>query len=540
MQKECQIHQLDKAIKEIIDILRQSNNITTRKLNGIKKNVAKKYHLCRWPRNYEILSKMTPELRERFGNYILNKPVRSISGVSVVAVMTKPLPCPGRCIYCPGGTPPTLDMATPKSYTGLEPAARRARQLDYDPYKQVLFRIKQLEKIGHKPSKIEVIIMGGTFLATPKHYKDFFIRGIYEGLLGRRYRSLEIDDLQKLLETTKYRLVGLTIETRPDFCYETHVDEMLKYGTTRVEIGVQTLDESVLEFIQRGHDVNAIRKAFRIARDSALKICAHMMLNLPGMTPEKDIKIFEQLFKDPNFRPDMLKIYPTAIIKGTKLYELWKNGEYKPYSEETLLNVIANIKKKIPPWVRIQRVQRDIPINIVEGGYKSGNIRQKVKALMKKKGWKCRCIRCREVGHVFAKEGKLPEERNIRLVTRKYKASGGEEIFLSFEDTKLDILIGFLRLRKPSDNAHRSEIDSNTMLIRELHVYGIQVPIGERHLNGWQHRGYGLKLLHEAERIAEEDYDAKRIIIISGIGVREYYRRFGYRLLGPYMFKKLG
>ena len=251
-------------------------------------------------------------------------------------------------------------------------------------------------------------------------------------------------------------------------------------------------------------------------------------------------KIFEQLFKDPNFRPDMLKIYPTAIIKGTKLYELWKNGEYKPYSEETLLNVIANIKKKIPPWVRIQRVQRDIPINIVEGGYKSGNIRQKVKALMKKKGWKCRCIRCREVGHVFAKEGKLPEEGNIRLVTRKYKASGGEEIFLSFEDTKLDILIGFLRLRKPSDNAHRSEIDSNTMLIRELHVYGIQVPIGERHLNGWQHRGYGLKLLHEAERIAEEDYDAKRIIIISGIGVREYYRRFGYRLLGPYMFKKLG
>jgi len=530
----------NRALREIRDIIvreyRKGRMVSKRDIARIKRNVAKKYRLPVLPRDYEIFQILPEDVKRDLRDFLKSKPVRTASGVAVVSVMTKPLPCPGQCIYCPGGV--DSFRPSPKSYTGLEPAARRAYQFAYDPYLQVKFRIQQLEAIGHIPQKIEIIVMGGTFLAAPFVYKRWFIRGIYEGLLGKRYPDKSLEELQIMLETAKYRLVGLTIETRPDFCKEKHVDEMLSYGTTRVEIGVQTLHDDVLKFVKRGHDVKTTREAFRITKDAGLKIVAHMMLNLPPPDPDRDIEDFRILFEDPDFRPDMLKIYPTAVIEGTELCEMWKRGEYIPYPDDILIETIAKIKRFIPPWVRIQRVQRDIPLTEVVAGYSTGSLREVVRKYMQSKGWRCRCIRCREVGLNYIKYGKLPDEKWIKPVIRKYEASLGEEIFISFEDIKNDILIGFIRLRKPSEYAHRKEVTQNTMLIRELHVYGPLVPIGEKPKYEWQHKGYGAKLLNYAEKIAVEEYDAKKILIISGIGVREYYRKFGYKREGPYMSKK--
>ncbi len=525
---------LGEICRLIINHISQGHSLDKKTLDKIKRQVGEKYQLKRLPRDYEILNKLPQEYVITLKKILRNKPVRSLSGVSVIAVMTKPLPCPGTCIYCPGGIEnPT---PTPQSYTGHEPAARRAYQLNYDPFTQVRYRINQLESIGHDVQKIELIIMGGTFISAPSEYKKWFIRGIYEGLLGKRYPDKSLRELQELLETSKYRLVGLTIETRPDFCYEKEVDEILYYGATRVEIGVQILDEEILTLIKRGHDVNSVRKAFRIAKDSGLKTVAHMMLNLPFSSPKRDLESFKRLFDDPDFRPDMLKIYPTAVVKGTELYEMWKRHEYTPYSQDKLVDVIAKIKKMTPPWIRIQRVQRDIPLNLIETGYSVGNLRQVVQDYMRELGWRCRCIRCREVGLNYYKIGVQPDDSHP--VIRKYASSQGEDIFISIEDAKKDIIIGFLRLRKPSDHAHRKEITPNTMIVRELHVYGSALPLGSRNGDSWQHRGYGAQLLKLAEEIAVSDYDANKIVIISGIGVREYYRRLGYRLEGVYMSKK--
>ncbi len=529
----------NQAILEIRNRLIQSistgQKLNKRIIDKLKRDIGKKYHLKRLPRDYEILNSIPREYIDKLKAVLKNKPIRSLSGVTVVAVMTKPLPCPGQCIYCPGGI--KNKNPTPQSYTGHEPAARRAYQLGYDPFKQVVHRIKQLEAIGHDVQKIEVIIMGGTFISAPKSYKTAFIRGIYEGLLGKKHPDKSLRELQQSLETSKYRLVGLTIETRPDFCYEKEVDEMLSYGATRVEIGVQILDDEILSLIKRNHDVNAVRKAFRIAKDAGLKIVAHMMLNLPFSNPKKDLESFKRLFDDPDFRPDMLKIYPTAVIKGTELYRMWKKGEYIPYEEDKLIDTIARIKKMVPPWVRIQRVQRDIPLYMIEAGYTTGNLRQVVGKYMREKGWRCRCIRCREAGINYYKFGLRPEK--VNFIIRKYRASLGEEIFISAEDVKHDIIVGFLRLRKPSELAHRPEITQNTMIVRELHVYGSALPIGKHKDDSWQHKGFGSKLLELAEEIARSEYDANKIVIISGIGVREYYRRFGYRLEGVYMSKKI-
>ncbi len=527
----------EEYLKELIDLLSQQEELNIGILNKLKKRLAKKYNMKKYPKNSEILKLLPENLKEKWRDYFRIKPVRSISGVAVISVMTKPLPCPGKCIYCPGGV--NSITPTPQSYTGHEPAARRAAQYNYDPYLQVKNRIRQLEEIGHRPQKLEIIVMGGTFIAAPKYYRDNFIKGIYEGVLGRRYPDKTLAELQTMLETSKYRIVGLTIETRPDYCFEKHVDEMLKYGATRIEIGVQTTDDEILNYIVRGHNSDAVKKAFKIAKDASFKIVAHVMPNLPLSNPEKDLKALLELIENPDYRPDMLKIYPTAVIKGTKLYEMWEKGEYKPYPEEELIKVISEFKKHIPPWIRIQRVQRDIPLYKVDDGYRIGNLRQVVQDYMTIKNWKCRCIRCREAGHIQKKKNITPQEENIKLITRTYEASQGTEIFISYEDIKNDILIGFLRLRKPSENPHRPEITKNTMLIRELHIYGEQTPLHQKQKNTWQHKGYGKKLLKTAEEIAKNEHDATKILVISGIGVREYYKKQGYKKEGPYMSKKL-
>ncbi len=470
----------------------------------------------------------------------VRKPTRMLSGVTVVAVMTHPIPCPFNCAYCPGGP----RYFAPKSYFGNEPALRRARRHGFHPYKQVWSRLRQYEMLGHKPSKVELIVMGGTFLAAPPRYQEWFIAMALEAL--NRYpdpdppRKWDLVEAQLRNETAKIRNVGLTIETRPDYGYEPHADRMLYLGATRVELGVQTIYDDILRKVNRGHGVKESIESTRILKDSGFKIVYHIMLGLPGSDPDKDIEMVKEIFENPDFRPDMLKIYPTEVVVGTKLYEWWKQGLYKPYDDETAIEVISEIYRYIPKYARVMRIRRDIPAQEVIAGTKKANLREYVEKRCMEKGIPIREIRFREVGRQATKFNKYPDPKYTRITRLTYEASMGTEIFLAVEDVKKDIIIGFLRLRIPSSYAHRPEIDEHTAIVRELHVYGPQLPVGEQG-DSWQHKGWGRKLLAEAERIAVEEYDAKKILIISGIGVREYYRKLGYfrPLNSPYMHKQL-
>ncbi|MCS7121588.1 MAG: tRNA uridine(34) 5-carboxymethylaminomethyl modification radical SAM/GNAT enzyme Elp3 [Archaeoglobaceae archaeon] len=499
-----------------------------REAEGIKRKISKELKLSRFPSNAEILKSaegtdIYPKLKE----ILRVKPVRTVSGVAVVSVMSSPANCPhGKCVPCPGG----VEFGTPQSYTGLEPAAMRGIQYSFDPFKQVFNRLLELESLGHDVSKVEVIVMGGTFIARDKEYRDSFILNIYNALNIYKKKI----DLSKSLEEAKSknehafaRCVGLTFETRPDYAREEHISEMLFYGGTKVELGVQSIYDDVLEKIERGHRVSETIEATRLLKDFAFKVGYHLMPGLPGSNFEKDLKMFKEIFENENFKPDYLKIYPTLVIKGTKLYEMWKKGEYEPYTTEEVVELIAKAKKFFPEWVRVQRVQRDIPVKVAIG-LEKGNIRQLVKERLKDLGYSCRCIRCREVGH---KGVPIEEYKRAELFVRKYKASKGEEYFISFEIPDFDALIGFVRLRFP----YKTSIE-NCALIRELHVYGKAVGIGLES-DAFQHRGFGERLLAEAENIAKEKYD--EVAVISGVGARPYYRKFGYEKIGEYMVKKL-
>ena len=468
------------------------------------------------------------------------KLIRAASGIHVVAVMTKPYPCPGKCVYCFGG--PT--QGTPKSYLGAEPALMRAIQNKFHPYLQVQARLRQYVETGHTPNKIELIVMGGTFMALPEDYQEWFIAQIFEAMNDfpetRISEYVDIESAKKRNESASVRCTGLTIETRPDFAKEAHIDRMLRMGATRVEIGVQTVYNDVLRLVNRGHTVEESIEATRRLKDAGLKVVYHMMLGLPGMDPQRDLEAFKTIFTDERFMPDMIKIYPTLVIKGSELYEWWKKGLYEPYPDEVIVELTAHILGMTPPWVRVMRIQRDVPAPIIEAGIKRSDLRNLAMKKMVEMGLRCREIRCREAGLNYVKRGVKPDPEYVRLVRRDYKASEGWEVFLSYEDVKNDLLIGILRLRIPSDKAWRKEIiEVPSAIIRELHVYGLAIPIGARDPRSWQHRGYGRRLVAEAERIAKEEFDAKKILVTSGVGVRQYYRKLGYSLEGPYMSKTL-
>ncbi|MGQ9780765.1 MAG: tRNA uridine(34) 5-carboxymethylaminomethyl modification radical SAM/GNAT enzyme Elp3 [Nitrososphaeria archaeon] len=521
------------ACKKILDVIMGSPLKDSRSLYILKARVAKEYRLGRVPKNSDLLS-MAPSDKRQYLNSILRlKPVRSASGIVVLAVMTRPYPCPQKtpCLYCPGGVP----YDSPQSYTGHEPAAARGREHGYDPYLQVRSRIEQLKAIGHEVQKVELIVMGGTFLNQPLDYQEYFIKGCFDGLNG--FISGSLEEALRFNEVALTRNVGLTLETRPDFCKEAHVNLMLKYGVTRVEVGVQNPSDRIYEIVHRGHSVRDVVEAFRIAKDSGLKIVAHMMPGLPGSTPEDDVEAFKTLFEDSRFMPDMLKIYPTLVVENSQLYQMYLRGEYVPYDDETTLDIVCEAMLLAPPWLRIMRVQRDIPANLIVAGIRKGNLRELAHDRLKAMGKSCRCIRCREVGLLSSKDKKLSEE-DLKLHKITYEASEGKEVFLSFEDDDRSVLVGFLRLRKPSRSAHRREVH-DAALVRELHVYGPMVPIGARVRYGWQHRGYGRRLLEEAEFIAKEVFGCEKILVTSAVGTRHYYRKFGYSLIGPYMGKSL-
>lgn len=464
--------------------------------------------------------------------FVMKKPVRTLSGVSVISVMSSPARCPhGKCIVCPGGI--DSPYLSPQSYTGKEPAAMRGFQHGFDPYAQVIHRIRQMREIGHAVDKVKLIVMGGTFLARDAAYREWFMRRCFDAMNGCSSNTLE--DAQRINEGARIRCVGITFETRPDYSMEDHVDQMLRYGGTMVELGVQTIYDDVLERICRGHDVRTSIRANRVVRDSSMKVGFHLMPGLPGSDVDMDLQMFREIFTNEDYKPDYIKIYPTIVVRGSKLYEMWKSGKYTPLSTEEAAELVAKIKRMTPPWVRIQRVQRDVPATEIVAGVNKGNLRQIARRLLQEDGGKCRCIRCREVG-LASLYGRSPKK--VELKVERYDACGGVEYFISYEDSSEDILIGFLRLRIPNE-PHRNEL-RGAALIRDLHVYGRMLPVGEIPSDDhWQHRGYGAMLVGKAEEISLDE-GFKKIATMSGVGAREYYAKLGFSRDGPFMSKILG
>jgi elongator complex protein 3 len=500
-------------------------------LNRMKLEFCRKHQLSWMPRNSDILGVLPTKMRESIAPSLRLKKVRSISGVNVIGVMSSPRGCPhGRCVFCP------VERGFPMSYTSGEPAAMRGKQFGYDPFKQITSRLTQLLAIGHEPSKVELVIQGGTFLAAPLEYQEHFVKRCLDAV--NRVASPTFDEAKKRAESSEVRNVGLTIETKPDWCKQPHIDQMLRFGATRVEIGVQVIDENVYKLTNRGHTVSDVVEAFQVSRDAGFKIVAHMMPGLPGSDFWKDLESFRLLFQDPRFRPDMLKIYPCLVMQGTELFEWWKKGLYQPYGTEQAAQLVAQVKEIIPPWVRIMRVHREFPVRLIVAGVKSGNLRELALKRLHDRGKRCRCIRCREVGHRTLKEKIMVNADRVHTMVQEYEASEGHEVFISAEEPETDALIGYLRLRLPSPNAHRTEIDSSTVIIRELHVYGSEVPIGRRYRDAWQHSGFGRRLLEEAESQARK-HGARKIVVLSALGTKLYYKRSGYDYVGPYMGKKL-
>ncbi len=458
----------------------------------------------------------------------MKKTTRTISGITPVAVMTQPMGCPGKCVYCP------TFSATPQSYTPESPAVLRARSCEFSAGKQIESRLKTLTEMGHPTDKVELIIMGGTFPAAPEEYQYSFVRECYDALNG--FASSSLAEAKRANETALHRCTGLCIETRPDFCGEKEIRRMLEFGATRVEIGVQLLSDEVYRLVRRGHTVEDVVKASALMRDQAIKVHYHWMPGLPGSNPEEDLRLSALLFEDPRFRPDGLKIYPTMVIEGTELEKWYQQNVYQPYEADVMLDLIARIKALVPKYVRISRVLRDIPPKFIVGGLRD-SMRDPMRIRMEQMGLVCHCIRCREYGFRVRNKHQVGEPHLTRL---DYIASGGKEVFLSFEDGE-ETLFGLLRLRIPPKTPFCLPVEKTgkTALVRELHVFGPELGLNQRNEAAVQHRGFGRALLKEAERIARDEFGYEWIAVLSGVGAREYYRSEGYELAGDYMVKRL-
>lgn len=523
-----------------LEIIRkiESCEITHSNIEFGKIQIAKKYLLPKIPKNAEIINYADREDPSfSLVNRMLKiKPVRTLSGVANISVMwldkdhrsphnpDRFYSCPAACVYCAQGSLKNgVMLPAPKSYTGCEPTTMRAIRNDYDPWKQVKNRLKQLHIIGHATGKCELIIMGGTFTSMPPEYQDNFVKRCFDAFNAEESSALEEAQIKN--ETARNRCIGLTIETRADFCRQQHVSQMLRLGCTRVEIGVQSTSDKILAAIKRGHDAKENTKAIKLLKDSGLKFTAHWMPGLTGLTggidEDLEIELFKQLFTDSNYKPDELKIYPVLVLPGTELYEMWQRGEYKPLTREQMLRLLIEMKKTVPKYVRIKRIMRDISEHESAAGASTTNLRQLAKIEMEKTGISCKCIRCREIG-LSSKQPKSAD-----LAVYEYEASGGREFFISYEDAEQGILLGFLRLR----------ISNNQAFVRELHVYGEMTPIGEASKQV-QHRGMGKNLLTKAEEIAAS-FGVSKILVTSGVGVRSYYRKLGYVFENPYMVKNL-
>ena len=544
------------ATLEIINNIKEIKS--EQDLSAFKRSLSKKYGFSillnsTILKEYFLLlkeNKIDNDWQKKYHNFFISllkkRAVRTLSGIASVAVLTKPYPCPGSCAYCP------KKPKVPVSYLPNEPAVMRALRLNYNPYLQTVYRLRALENNGHEPNKIELIVIGGTWSYLKTTYKYWYLLNCFkaandynkiknkiiitksEKIIKNKFfdkkiysSKLSLSELKKRLiieqkknELADYNIIGLSIETRPDYINDKELIQLRELGVTRVEMGVQAIDDDILKLNNRGHDVNTIAQATEKLKQFGFKITYHFMPALPGSNPKKDVAMFKQLYSDERFKPDQIKFYPTTVVRDSLLYKWWKQGKYKPYSDKELEKVIIGCKKIVPVYTRIMRLIRDIPGESIEAGNKITNLRQ----VLKRKGVKCNCIRCRE-----------PQNRNIKdkklkLNILKYKASGADEYFISFDSIDNEILYGFCRLRL--DNSS----DISPAIVRELHVYGQLVPIGgEKKV---QHSGLGKKLMKEAERIAKEN-EIKKIAVISGVGVRGYYKKLGYKLEGTYMVKRI-
>ncbi|MFC1756506.1 elongator complex protein 3, partial [Patescibacteria group bacterium] len=460
---------------------------------------------------------------------MLSRAIRTQSGVAIIAVLTKPYPCPGKCLYCP------TEKGMPKSYLSNEPAVMRAIMNKFNPYSQVQSRIKALELNGHNVDKIELIVMGGTFSFFPKAYQNKFISECFRACNNypRSIKSKKnnLAKEQDRNEKSKYRIVGLTLETRPDYIDEKEILNFRNLGCTRVELGVQSIYDNVLKLNKRGHAIQKTIEATKLLKDAGFKINYHMMPGLLGSSYKKDVEMFRELFSNPSFQPDMLKIYPTVVVRNSALYNVWKKGKYKPLTDKKFEKMILEIKNSIiPPYVRIARLVRDVPTPSIIAGPKVSNIRQIIAAKSN-----CPCIRCREVRSEYS------SRERIVLNRIDYDASGGREIFLEFTSPNKKKLFALLRLRIPGKNNGKHFIPAlqNASIIREVHTYGKLVRIGRKEKDsppatlsltrraGPQHIGLGKKMMREAEKITKEEFNLDKVVVISGIGVRDYYRKLG-------------
>ena len=459
------------------------------------------------------------------------KPTRTISGVAPVAVMTKPHPCPGDCVFCPDF--PEM----PKSYLPDEPGALRAEQLGFDPFLQTERRIRALSHVGHSTDKIELIVLGGTWSSYPLTYQEWFLRRCFDAM--NTVDSSTLEEAHEKNQTASHRNVGLVVETRPDQITPKEIVRLRALGVTKVQIGVQSLDDEILEKNARGYTVDRIREAFRLLRAGGFKIHAHWMPNLLGATPASDRLDFARLWKDPSFRPDELKIYPCSLVPGTKLYEIWQRGDYTPYSDSVLIDLVADCKARVPPYCRVTRVMRDIPKGNIAAGCTRANLRQLVGRVMSDRGMSCHCIRCREIR-------KTPvDPASLAVNDLVYATDTTTEYFLSFDTAgkgSTSRIAAFLRLSLPQDRQPLpSELFrelSGAAMIREVHVYGPAIELGERQPEHAQHGGLGTRLLAKAEEISCEA-GFRRIAVISAVGTREYYRSRGFTLGRYYMIKDL-
>ncbi len=564
---------MQQAIQEIIQEIEKRNISTEKELEKLSNQISKKYKLNPSPRKIHILLNADESQRKKLSKILKTKPIRTLSGVAPIAVFSAPTSCPpqAQCTFCPGG-PGSVFGNVPKAYTGNEPASRRAARNHYDPYLQIFNRLEHYSLINHDFDKVEIITMGGTFTFLPEQYKNKFITYVYKALndfsdmflknkqldfqkfkeffelpaydlndvsrteriqkklselKDKNFQDLENEKIRN--ETSNIRCVSLLIETRPDCGKLKEGNQILSYGGTKIELGIQSVYDEDLEFVKRGHSVHDSIESIQILKDLGFKLNFHYMI---GLTPDKkkDLEGLKRLFSDPNFRPDMLKIYPCLVMHGTPLYELWKENKYLPISAQEATEIISEAKKFIPKYLRIQRIQRDIPSTVIAAGPIRTNLRQDIEKLCIKKGIKCQCIRCREPMN------KEIDWNSVKLLTLKYEASNGKEYFISFEDTKNNLILGFCRLRLPYQFL-REEITEKTAIVRELHVYGPAVKIGDR--GKVQHKGLGKKLMREAEKIALKNNKSK-MLVISGVGVKDYFiNKLGYQKEGPYVSKFL-
>ncbi len=630
----------NKACNEILEEMKITKVTTKHEINRIKISVINKYKsqgMTQIPKNSDIFIAASDDQRKQFNELLSLKPVRTISGVAPIALMSDPYPCPhtmkgiGPCTYCPGG-PGSVFGNMPQSYTGKEPSTRRSIRNNYDPYLIVFNRLEHYIAMGKIPDKVELIIQGGTFTFFPRQYQEYFVKyalkamndfssiffdidGELDILKFRNFfelprtlnledertktvqqkllyiknfnlnnfnqtkivednsehnsgdniegnsedkmhvknilamkrvqqklkiensQSLSLNEVQKQNETSFIRCVGLTIETKSDFGKLYHGNLMLELGCTRVEIGIQSIYNHVLEATNRGNTVADNIESIRILKEIGFKINSHYMPGLPYTTKEMDLHGLRQLFENPDYRPDLLKIYPCMVMEGTKLYEDWKAGKFNPLTTSEAAEIISEAKRYFPEYVRIVRIQRDIPTNVTSAGVDKTNLRQYVEKLCIEKNIKCRCIRCREAGFDLIKKKNIEsfDINNIELKIIEYEASNGIEFFISAEDVINDVLIGYCRLRFPSQFL-RPEITENSALVRELHVYSSAVQIGKKSEHSFQHRGIGKRLMEKAEEITKQ-HGKKKLVVLSGIGAKQYFLKLGYSYDGCYMSK---